>query len=153
MPDRHSDISTDNFHRGKFPAHGEVRYSHIEDDLLIIRATGPFNDELVVDLIAAEGLLFAEMSKTHRLWYALVVIQKSALAGPESLRRFAAFRRHMTACALNPRAAALVMAMEVEGRSIMAPLIGQLYGEAGVEHSVFSDEIDARRWLDQIRSP
>lgn len=153
MGNRDIYISTSNTHNGRFAAHGETNYLRAENDLLIVHATGPFNVEFIEDLIAVERPIFEEMNKRYRDWYALLIFRENAMAGPDVLARYAEFRKTMTLSGYDPRAVAFVMAHDVEGREFMGPLLEKLYLDAGLVHQGFTNESDARRWIERIRLP
>ncbi len=142
-------FSTDGLGSPLFPPHGRAQW-RIDGQVLRSEVVGPFNKELaqLVGPILQEAFAFlvargpcAEM----------VVVRKSALAGPEVLAALSQGLAHLVRAGLAPQATAFVIAYDVEGCHVMPELLLRTYAAAGWPACrVFVDEAQAQAWVQSV---
>ena len=88
-----SNSSTDEYKLNKFKSHGRAEFER-QGQILICRATGPFNKELVHALATVEPKLQSIISDGS--WADITVLKGSALATPDALRGIDNKLRHFS---------------------------------------------------------
>ena len=132
--------------KGPFKAHGEIKYK-TEGRMLLTKATGPFNTEIVSAIPLAIQEMVAKLVRQGK-WGQIIAFQKSALCSPSAIDNFAAYlKRTYTNPDTNP-VVALVFAREVEGGLLMAPKFEKCYQDAGVQCDSFEDYATAFNWVE-----
>jgi hypothetical protein len=124
-----------------FIEHGVFKIE-IESKLLLVDATGPFNEELTIkyesDLESCMQNL--EVSK----WNQIITLHKLSLFTPEA-------EQALTRALINRRArgliASAVVLINIEGESLIKTQMSHCYDKAGVKYKFMSSINDAKKWL------
>ena len=124
-----------------FMEHGifEVK---IEGDLLLVDATGPFNEELIIQYEKALETCIHSLEASE--WKQVITLHRMSLCTPEAeqvLTDTVVNRksRGLTACA--------VVLMNVEGESLIKTQMSRCYDRARVKHNFTTSVHDANEWL------
>lgn len=137
--------STSDATPSKFRPEGRIDVA-ARGNTLIYTATGPFNEELVTSLIEINTPIIQDIS-SNGPWIDLTIMTASALASPATLARFTAYLDDMAKLELAPLLTGWVMAPDLEGRRVMAPLYARCFSTAGLRFSVFEDLASAEEWV------
>ena len=135
-------FSTDDYDPARFRPHGRISFTK-DNDILICEATGPFNEELLRAIAAAESGMLPQMQQ-YQHWADIVVIKKSALASKETLAQFTAYLTSLGRQNLNATVTALVIEADVEGAAVMTSQIVDAYMDAGINLTVFNNLHNAK---------
>lgn len=114
----------------------------IEDKLLLVDATGPFNEELLLQYeYAIESCIQnLEISK----WNQIITLHQLSLFTPEA-------EQILTNTVINRRARGLIacaiVLINVEGESLIKAQMSRCYNLAGVKHNFSTSIHDANKWL------
>lgn len=130
---------------GAFKPHGQIEF-WTEGQVVRIEAQGPFNREA----FQAVGLAMRELFATTPLapvFADILEIRRSIMISPEALEAFGQFLAQMSANKSAPRAVAYVVAADVEGRSLVLPLLAKLYAEHGRQFAAFETMAGAEAWV------
>jgi hypothetical protein len=130
----------------KFSPHGRVEFT-VNGNILKGEATGPFNPEFISAVAETEFKFVKELSQRGK-WVELIEIRHSALASQETLAAFSAYLSLLVEERVAPSASAYVIAQDVEGGDLMAPLIAACYANANLEFRKFEQVEDAMSWLE-----
>ncbi|MBK9235398.1 MAG: hypothetical protein IPO19_04735 [Rhodoferax sp.] len=135
---------TDEFAQGAFQPHGLVEV-WLDGRILRYDAVGPFNRELVRAIAKAQHDIMVA-AKARGPCVEIVTIRESALVTSDGLAELAAILHDVNHQGLAPLAVAYVMAPEVEGASIMAPVFRSRYQSQGRVFELFDRLEDAQTW-------
>ena len=142
MPKR---SDTTDYPTGRFKAHGNMQLEQ-SGHLNILKATGPFNKELVVAADHAQEPLYeALLQKVH--WGTVLIFCESALATPDAFEALTTILKKRMMQGYAPVAVALVFEPGVEGANLMKSLYLSAYKQAGIDGRVFSDVTAAKEWV------
>ncbi|MDZ7938741.1 MAG: hypothetical protein U5M53_10865 [Rhodoferax sp.] len=145
MPELPS-FSTDGLGSPLFPPHGRAQW-RFDGQVLRSDVVGPFNKELaqLVGPVLREAFAYLVARGPCA---ELVVIRKSAMAGPDVLAALAQGLGQLVQARLTPCATAFVMGPEVEGHQVMPMMLKRSYAAAGwPAFQVFETEAEAEVWL------
>jgi len=117
----------------------------IEDKLLLVDATGPFNKEL---LIQYENALESCIQNLEVLkWKQIITLHKLSLFTPEA-------EQLLTNTIINRRSRGLmacaIILKEAEGESLIKAQMSRCYNRAGVKHNFIISINDAYKWLETV---
>ena len=135
---------TDQFASGEFKPHGQVEM-WLDGNILRYDAVGPFNRELVRAIAQAQHEVMLA-AKARGACVEVVTIRESALVTPDGLAELALILQDVNLQGLAPLAVTYVMAPDVEGASIMAPLFRRRYQDQGRTFEIFERMKDALAW-------
>ncbi len=135
---------TDQFASGEFKPHGQVEM-WLDGNILRYDAVGPFNRELVRAIAQAQHEVMLA-AKARGACVEVVTIRESALVTPDGLAELALILQDVNLQGLAPLAVTYVMAPDVEGASIMAPLFRRRYQDQGRTFEIFEQMKDALIW-------
>jgi hypothetical protein len=135
---------TDEFAQGAFQPHGLVEV-WLDGRNLRYDAVGPFNRELIRAIAKAQHDIMLA-AKARGPCVEIVTIRESALVTPDGLAELAAILQDVNHQGLAPLAVAYVMAPDVEGASLMAPVFRKRYQDQGRVFQVFETLEDAQTW-------
>ena len=113
-----------------------------EDKLLLVDATGPFNDELLVQYENAleSCIQYLAISK----WNQIITLHQLSLFTPEA-------EEILTNTLINRRSrglmASAVVLIDVEGESLIKAQMTRCYNRASIKHNFTSSVYDANKWL------
>ncbi|MDM4768222.1 hypothetical protein [Pelomonas sp. SE-A7] len=130
---------------GAFKPHGQIEF-WTEGPVVRIEAQGPFNREAFEAVGLAMRELFASTS-LGPVFADILEIRHSIMISPEALDAFGQFLALMSANKSAPRAVAYVVAAEVEGRSLVLPLLQRLYDQHGRQFAAFETMAEAEAWV------
>jgi hypothetical protein len=129
---------------GRFSAHGIVEI-WMDGPLMHYECRGPFNTELV-DLLALAQRDFLVATRPSGNWVSVCTMLESAMTSPEGIARYAEVMSAPKPDNMVPIATAFVIAPEVEGSSIMAPLYAKIYADIGRPFGLFESLSQAQAW-------
>lgn len=124
-----------------FTEHGlfEVK---TENNLLLVDASGPFNDELIIKYENALESCIQSLEKSQ--WNQIITLHQLSLFTPEAEKRLT--KTLINRCSRGLIACAVVF-QNVEAESLVKAQMSRCYKNAKVKH-VFSNSIDdAKKWL------
>ena len=133
---------------GYFKPHGLVEI-WLEGNVLRYDAIGPFNRELVRAIALTQGDIMMT-AKARGPCVEIVTIRQSALVTPDGLDELAVILGEVNQQGLAPLAVAYVIAPDVEGASLMAPLFYRRHREQGRVFKLFDRIEDAQTWADAL---
>lgn len=139
--------STENYPDDLFRAHGKISLSVAKDQVLVYRATGPFNKELLDAVKVVEQDILEELQQRDSPWCELVIFEQSCMALPEVITELGLYLKQLESKAMSPAAAAFVITPDVEGLVVMREKYEQCYQHVQTKFSIFDNEDDALRWL------
>lgn len=126
-----------------FPRHGKFSVE-VDAKMLVVNATGPFNEELVKDYKMAVDAAVAHLSEGSG-WGQVIVLEKESLFTPDAERVLVQSLKNRKRTGL--KASAVVLMENVTGRSLIKQQMSGAYEKAGIEFT-FSDTISsAKAWL------
>jgi len=116
-----------------------------KDDLLLVDATGPFNEEL---LIQYENALESCIQNLEMLnWKQIITLNQLSLFTPEA-------EQVLTNTIINRRSRGLmacaIILKDVEGESLIKAQMSRCYNRAGVKHNFITSIHDANKWLASV---
>jgi len=130
---------------GAFKPHGLIEF-WTEGPVVRIEAQGPFNREAIQAVGVAMRELFVAMPPAPQ-FADILEIRHSIMISPEALEAFGRFLAQMSANKSAPVAVAYVVAGDVEGRSMILPLLARLYAEHGRDFAAFETLAQAEAWV------
>lgn len=126
-----------------FPRHGKFSVE-VDAQMLVVNATGPFNEELVRDYKMAVDAAVAHLSEGSG-WGQVIVLEKESLFTPDAERVLVQSLKNRKRSGL--KASAVVLMENVTGRSLIKQQMSGAYKKAGIEFT-FSETINsAKAWL------
>ena len=129
---------------GRFTAHGIVEI-WMDGPLMHYECRGPFNKELV-DLMAIAQRDFLLATRPSGNWVSVCTMMESAMTSPEGLARYTEIMAAPKPDNMVPIATAFVIAPDVEGSRIMAPLYARIYSDIGRPFGLFETMAQAQAW-------
>ncbi len=129
---------------GPFTAHGIVEIS-MDGPLMHYQCRGPFNRELV-DVLAVAQRDYLQTTRPQGIWVSICTMVESAMTSPEGLARYADVMATPKPDNMVPIATAFVIAPNVEGSRIMAPLYAKIYSDIGRPFCLFETLPEAQEW-------
>ncbi len=136
--------STTQVKTSQFTAHGMVDL-WMDGQVMHYEATGPFNTELVNCLAVAQRDHLLTLSP-QGAWVSMGTLRHSAMMSPEALARYAEIIAAPKPQNMNPIATAFVIGPDVEGGSIMAPLLAKVFTDIGRPVAIFATRAEAEAW-------
>ena len=125
-----------------FTEHGVFEVK-IEDKILLVDATGPFNEELILQYEKSleSCIKYLETSK----WNQIITLRQFSLFTPEAEQKLTQTlkkrrSRGLVACA--------VVLKNIEGESLIKTQISRCYKCAGVKYEFTTSVHDAKKWLE-----
>lgn len=143
---------TDKVDYNKFRPHGRVSFSIIEDYIVVYRALGPFNSEVLKALQEIEPDVLKQVKKKNDKWVEIVIFENSCMALDEFIDEFSLYIKVGKENNLLPLASAFVISSEVEGAYLMASKYKECYENAGLTFCVFENEVNATTWVKSFLS-
>jgi len=129
---------------GPFTAHGIVEIS-MDGPLMHYQCRGPFNKELV-DLMGIAQRDYLLATRPQGIWVSVCTMVESAMTSPEGLARYAEIMASPKPDNMVPIATAFVIAPEIEGGRLMAPLYAKIYADIGRPFALFETMTEALKW-------
>ncbi len=140
--------STSQIKTSQFTPHGVVEL-WMEGRLMHYEATGPFNTELV-DCLAIAQRDYLLTTRPQGAWASVCTVVGNAMSSPEGVARYAAIMAAPKPEHMIPVATAFVMAPDVEGARIMAPLFTKIYADIGRPFQIFETMAAAQIWANAM---
>jgi hypothetical protein len=128
-----------------FRPHGHASFG-IRGRIVAIHVRGPWNAELVLQ-VHAEMHAALEGIREKKAWAVMVIVQGSALFGPDAVEAIRETARSETA-SMGRVATAWVLDPEVEGATLMPHVIRSLYGDSD-RIRLFEALAPAEAWLEE----
>jgi len=120
----------------------EVR---IEGNLLLVDATGPFNEELIIQYERALEACIHTLEVSQ--WNQVITLHQLSLFTPEA-------EQILTNTVINRKSRGLkacaIVLMNVEGESLIKNQMSRCYDHARVKHKFTTSIHDANKWLATI---
>jgi hypothetical protein len=138
-------LSTDDFAHGKFKPHGRMDV-HLEGDIVVFRAEGPFNLEAIVALGNARRAAVADWGSNGRR-ATIVEFHTSMLMSQDALDTYAQGMQSHLAQVKPSVAVAWVVAPGLEGRLFMLPYFAEIFSRIGVPWKAFAHMDEAKAWI------
>lgn len=124
-----------------FAEHGVFEVK-VENNCLIVDATGPFNEELAKHYQTAIDKCIEQLEQTQ--WYQIIVLHQLSLFTPEA-------EVLLTQTLINRKQRGLtksaVVLIDIEGKSLVTQQLGKIYQKIGIEHGFFESINQAQSWL------
>ena len=136
--------STDLVKATLFNPHGKVEM-WLEDQQVHYQATGPFNRELV-DCLAIAQLDFLQKAQPQGPWVSVCNVVDNTMSSPDGIARYGEIMAAPKPPGFTPIATAFVLAPDVEGARIMAPLFTRIYAEINRPFRIFDTMEQAQVW-------
>ena len=138
-------MHTHQFRTTAFSPHGDVALWY-ENHIAYFEAIGPFNVERVESLAVLQAEFIRQINPQGP-WASIAVFKVSAVMSPDCLTRYEDLTSDHQRIGFAPVATAFVMAPEVDGHSLMAPLFARVFERIGRPFMVVSNVDDARSWV------
>lgn len=130
-----------------FKSHGTLSFI-IEDDILIIEGTGPWNHEAIIE--SADAARPCHEALIGKPWGVLALIHGQPFHTPEAAELLSEIVRKDKACG---RVASALLLDESSNPELGSLHIMKIYGDSGETARAFSNREEAILWLkDQIRN-
>jgi hypothetical protein len=142
------EASTDDLPSGKFSVHGRVSLT-VKDNIIIYHAKGPFNIEFLAALEKIEENVLRDMKSEVKDWCEIIIFEVTCMAYEEVVIGFGAYLKELKKNGLIPLAIAYVIGPDVEGDTIMKSKFEKCHADADINFSIFSNEDEARSWVDK----
>ena len=139
--------STDKLDTLNFEAHGRVEFAMMERGVLVYRAFGPFNRELVEAVAELEARAFPDLKAQLGQWVEIVLFEDNCLLSDDALDDYSVFLKESNEQGAAPIASAFVYEPGVEGAEKTSTMFQKVYDEAGIEHRHFKSFEEARDWV------
>ena len=120
--------------------------------MLLARAFGPFNGELMAAVLEMAKVTFPAMTAKGP-WAHICTFSESALCSFEVLSDLAAALGQMVTAGVAPVVMVFVLPEDVEGSQLMAPLYEKALKDVGVPFKCFSDPEPAYLWAESFVGP
>ncbi len=146
-----SSFNTDQFSPQVFRPHGRVEYE-AKGNLLLARAYGPFNGELMAAVLEMAKVTFPPMT-AQGPWAHICTFSESALCSFEVLSDLAAALDLMVKAGIAPVVLAFILPADVEGSQLMAPLYEKALKDVGVPFKCFAEAEPAYFWAESFAGP
>lgn len=141
-----SKSSTDEVDTLHFMPHGKVEVIFSESDVIIYKAKGPFNSELITALISVEQETLHEYKSRVKSWSEVVIFEKSCMILEDALKNLELYLKTLKSDGKTAQATAFVFLNEVEGCNMMMEKYQQCYIRAGLKYRSFCNEKEALQW-------
>lgn len=142
----HAIRSTTDVETTPFRQHGRVDM-HMDGDILIYEAVGPFNIETLDAMAVAQMAFLGELPRTGRPWGSIAHFRVSAMTSPDGLARYAKLMSTPRPPELDAKVTAFVFGPDVEGGRIMLPHYQRIYETIGRPFACFSTLFEAKAWV------
>jgi len=136
--------STSQVKTSQFTPHGVVDL-WMDGQLMHYEATGPFNTELV-DCLAIAQRDYLLATRPQGAWVSVCTVVGNAMSSPDGIARYAEIMAAPKPDNMIPVATAFVIAPDVEGGRIMAPLFTKIYADIGRPFQIFESMAAAQVW-------
>lgn len=147
MTKKTGQVSTDCFSGTKFPQHGKITISVNNRNIIVYRAEGPFNTELLDALNHIENEVLKTLKNDIKRWGAVIIFEVSCMALDDLMIAFGEYLKKIKSDDLQATATAYVITRDIEGRGIMAKKYQKCYDDAGITFSTFDNEQGALLWI------
>ncbi|MET3107130.1 hypothetical protein AAKU67_002972 [Oxalobacteraceae bacterium GrIS 2.11] len=139
---------TDKTKTTRYNQHGRME-SHVDNNILINEATGPFNAEIITAIQVIQHDLLQEIIN-HEQWAQVYIFHESVLCSPDTIEALRTYLANFKDSRNKPVATAFVMGPEVEGSSMMGPHYRQVYEEVHLTFQLFSTKTQALAWVNTM---
>ncbi|WP_108649974.1 hypothetical protein [Dongshaea marina] len=141
--------STDDATNQDFKPHGKISFNVIDDNVILYRPVGPFNQELAKALAEVESRFLHEKYSSNCEWVEVVLFEGPCVALGEFFSEFSSYLLKMKKKELLPLASAFVFSQDAESPDFMKKRYAQSYHDAGIPFSVFNNADKALSWAKQ----
>ena len=140
--------STDEFAASSFRPHGRID-SNVEERILIQRAKGPFNEQIISALRVVHKSALDSLSNTGP-WGAIFQIEESALSTFPMLHGLTEYLSLQVKNGSASVATAIVIGDDVDGASMMAHHYVKAWSDAGIRCKYFQKFEDGKFWIEGL---
>jgi hypothetical protein len=144
-------INTDQFSAKAFRPHGRAEYED-KGNLLLAKAIGPFNGELMAAVLEMAKITFPAMAAKGP-WVHICTFSESALCSLDVLVDLAAALGQMVHAGVAPVVMVFVLPSDVEGAQLMSPLYEKALKDVGVPFKCLADTELAYSWAETFVGP
>lgn len=145
--------STDEADYSKYRLHGRVKFSTPEKGIILSRALGPFNLELLQAFKIVEPIVINEVMASDGKWCEVVVFEESCNGLDKMFAELCTYIKDVKESGDAPLAAVYVFPEDIECAEFMKEKYKKCYEEAGILFSTFNDEEEAIRWAKTYLTP
>ena len=124
-----------------FQAHGIFEVS-VENNWLIVDATGPFNEELLQSYSHSIESCVSKLEASP--WQQIIVLHQQSLFTPEAESLLSKTVKNRKTRGLK---ASAVVLLNVEGGALIQQQLSRVYKGANLPHAFFSNQEAAKSWL------
>lgn len=126
-----------------FQTHGQYSIK-IEDNIIIVDAEGPFNDELINAYQADYRSAMSQVCEKYKTWSQIIYLYHDSLLTPEAEEELTKLNVAKNAQGLTHGA---VIFVDTEGSNLLATQFQRIYDKAGITVVFTTDLGDAKMWL------
>jgi len=127
-----------------FTEHGVFEIK-VEDKYLLVDATGPFNEELIIKYKRALESCIQNLEVSN--WKQIITLHQLSIFTPEA-------EKALTQTLINRRARGLiacaVILLDIESEPLIKTQMSNCYNKADVKHQFASSIEDAKKWLSTV---
>jgi hypothetical protein len=127
-----------------FTEHGVFEVK-VEDNVLLVDATGPFNEELIIQYEKALESCIKNLEITP--WNQIVTLHKFSLFTPKAEQKLTQTLKDRSSRGLK---ACVVVLKNIEGESLVKAQMSRCYKYADVKHEFSPSVQEAKKWLATI---
>lgn len=141
------DYSTNSIEWVKYGPHGRVEISESLENIIIYKAVGPFNKELIKALDELEQPFLKERIQRDEKWVTLIEFKESCMITIEAKEIFSRYLEQCRESGIIQLATAMVITNDVEGKNMAESIYGQFYRNIDVPCQIFEVYDSAVNWL------
>lgn len=147
------EYNTDSVKWIKFGPHGKIELSESIKNIIIYKAYGPFNTELIKALDKLEQPVLKERIKRNEKWVTLIEFKENCMITIEAKEILYRYLEQCRKSGIIQLATAMIVKDDVEGKEMAETLYGQCYQNVDVPFKMFKDYDSATRWsIEQYKS-
>lgn len=140
------EYNTDSIKFNNFGPHGRVELSESVDNIIIYRAYGPFNAELIKALNELEQPVLKERIKRQEKWVTLIEFKEDCIVTIEAKKRLYKYLEQCRRSGIIQLATAIVVKDDVRGKELAESIYGKCYQNVDVPFKMFKDYDSAVKW-------
>ncbi|THB72821.1 MAG: hypothetical protein D6B28_04860 [Gammaproteobacteria bacterium] len=130
----------------RFDPHGRVSFSFVEKNIIVYKAVGPFNQELIQASASIEPETLQKAKEAGKYWGA-VLFENSCEATHKVFEEFTKYLLDMKKADMANVISAFVFPDEIECASFMVSSYEQCYKTAGLPFKAFKEYDEALLWI------
>ena len=131
----------------RFWAHGNVVCTELEPGVVLYKACGPFNKELIQALIEIEQKTFPDYAKKWGKWAEIVVLSEDCLFTHEAVAAYQQFLSSSKQQGTAPLFSAYVFGPDVANINLGKYMFAKMYKESGLSFNAFTCVAEGLLWI------